>query len=53
MTIKNFLNQKYLYGGEICELGNIIIDLQKKAPNEQCVDRYLQGLLRTQKPINL
>ena len=28
-----FLNQKYLYGGEICSLGAIIIDLQKIAPN--------------------
>lgn len=49
--MNNFLNQKYLYGGEIWELGNIILDLQKKAPNQQCVDRYLQGLLYSQKPI--
>ncbi len=41
------LKLKYLYGGEIRTLGYIIKDLQRIAPNQQCVDRFL----RTQKPI--
>ena len=45
---QTMLNQKYLYGGEVWKLGDIIIDLQQKAPNQQCVDRYLQGMLRNQ-----
>ena len=53
MKKPKFLNLRYFYGGEIWRLGDIIIDLQNKAPNQQCVDRYLQGLLRNQKPINL
>ena len=48
-----FIDLRYLYGGEIWRLGDIIIDLQNKAPNRQCVDRYLQGLLRNQKPVKL
>lgn len=46
-----FLEQKYLYGGKICSLGSIIIDLQRIAPNQKCVDMYIIGLLRNQKPI--
>ena len=45
-----FLNQKYMYGGEIMKLGSIIADLQQILPNQKCVDRYLQGLLLTQTP---
>ena len=46
-----FLEQKYLYGGEICSLGSIITDLQRIAPNQKCVDMYIVGLLSNQKPI--
>ena len=49
--LKTMLNERYWYGGEVWKLGDIIIDLQKKAPNQQCVDRYLQGMLRHQTPI--
>lgn len=52
MKIKHLLNKKYMYGGKILELGKIIIDLQKRAPNQLYVDRYIQGLLLSQKPIN-
>ena len=49
MTEK-FLQQKYMYGGELMSLGSIIIDLQNTAPNQQCVDRYLQGMFLMQNP---
>lgn len=51
MSIKKYLEQRFLYGGEIKELGSIILDLQRIAPTQQCVDRYLQGLFLAQKPI--
>ena len=47
-----FLNKKYQYGGRVLELSKIIIDLKKRAPNQLCVDRYVQGLLLSQKPID-
>ncbi len=46
-----FLEQKYLYGGEVHSLGSIIVDLQKVAPNQKCIDMYIVGLLSNQKPI--
>lgn len=48
--VNEFLQQKYMYGGKLLLLGSIIIDLQKNAPNQQCVDRYLQGMFLKQKP---
>lgn len=48
MKIKELLQRRYCYGGKLCSLGSIIADLQKIAPNPQCVDRYLQGLFLTQ-----
>lgn len=51
MSTKEYLEQRFLYGGEIKKLGDIILDLQRIAPNQQCIDRYLQGLFLTQKPI--
>ena len=48
--LENFLHQKYFYGGEIWKLGDIIIDLQKKA-SQVHVDKYIQGLLLTQEPV--
>ena len=49
--LENFLHQRYIYGGKVTKLGHIIIDLQNKAPNQECVDRYLLGLFETQEPI--
>lgn len=40
----NPLQELYWYGGEQWTLGAIIVDLQRTAPNQACVDRYLQGL---------
>lgn len=34
----------YWYGGEQWTLAAIIEDLQRTAPNQACVDRYVQGL---------
>ena len=51
MKLNNFLHQKYMYGGKTCKLGDIIIDLQKKAPDQAYVDKYIQGLLMSQEPI--
>jgi len=48
MKTKKLMQKKYWYGGELWSLGDIIIDLRKKAPNQKCVDRYLQGLLLMQ-----
>ena len=33
------------YGGAIVPLGQVYVDLQKIAPSQVCVDRYIQGLL--------
>ena len=39
------------YGGEIVPLGQVWVELQKIAPNQACVDRYIQGLLsETKRP---
>ena len=48
----NGLQVEYLFGGEIKSLGKIIQYLQKVAPSPQCVDRYLQGFLRNNRPAN-
>lgn len=50
--LEDFLHQRYMYGGKVCKLGHIIIDLQNKAPNQACIDQYLLGLFKTQEPIN-
>ncbi|KKN47319.1 hypothetical protein LCGC14_0664250 [marine sediment metagenome] len=51
MTLEDFLHQRYMYGGEVWKLGDIIIDLQNNLPNQRAVDMYLIGLLHNQKPI--
>ena len=51
MTVKEYLNQKFMYGSELLPLGLIIADLQERAPNQACIDRYLQGLFASQTPI--
>ena len=45
---QKLLNRKYKYGGELLPLGVIVADLQENAPNQRCVDRYLQGLFLKQ-----
>lgn len=41
----------YWYGGEQLPLGAIMKNLQAIAPNQACVDRYVQGLqLAAEKP---
>jgi len=49
--LEDFLHQRYIYGGEVWKLGDIIIDLQNKALSQGCIDRYLQGLFGSQEPI--
>ncbi len=52
MRIKHLLSKKYLYGGRLTRLSDIIIDLKKKAPSQVYIDRYLQGLFLSQEPTN-
>lgn len=52
MTVKEYLRQRYSYGGVVMMLGEIILDLQKIAPNQRCVDAYVIGLTNHQKPID-
>ena len=43
MTPK-FLQERYYYGGKLKSLSAIILDLQKIAPNQKCIDAYIIGL---------
>lgn len=49
MKTKEYLQQKFIYGGELLPLGTIIVDLQRISLNQQCVDRYLQGMFLKQR----
>lgn len=49
--IDKILTQKYMYGGELCQLGDIILDLQKLTNNQRQIDAYLMGLFRNQNPL--
>jgi hypothetical protein len=40
------LDRIVMYGGQPMRLGDVIADLQRIAPSQAHVDRYLQGLLR-------
>ncbi len=46
MSIKEYFNQKVMYGGEICRLGDVYLDLQKITSNQRLIDIYICGLLR-------
>ena len=46
---KTAMDVLYWYGGELLPLRAIIKDLQRIAPNQACVDRYVQGLQRGSK----
>ena len=52
MKLENFLHQRYLYGGKITRLGDIIIDLQNQTKDHRKIDAYLTGLFHNQEPIN-
>ena len=46
------MQTRVCYGGKIVSLGEVCIDLLKIAPNQKCVDRYIQGLLLSYKRAN-
>lgn len=40
---QDYLNEKVMFGGEICTRGHMINELRRIAPNERCVQMYLVG----------
>ena len=52
-TVKNYLNQLVDFDGREMKLGAVIKILNSLTKNQRLVDRYVQGLLRAKKIIQM
>ncbi len=53
MKLQNkLLKTLVFYDGKVVPLGQVYVELQKIAPSQACLDRYIQGLLLKTKQEN-